>query len=321
MNLPALDEARIARWLASAPWLPERIAVGFSGGADSTALLLALALRGHRVEAWHVDHGWRPESADEARLLAERVRAWGIPFVSVRADAGGAVASEGRAREGRFEAFARISRIRGLRHLALAHHLRDQAETVCLRLVQGAGPAGLRGMRSWQVIGGLVVWRPFLGVDPGELRAELARAGVDWLEDPANEDLRHRRNRIRRLAFPEMRAAGVDPEALFVRLGLQAERVTAALQERLPAWEQIGRDARIGWRAWMELSPPERARLLQRMVAGLLGEGATPGRRHIELVERWTRRGGRGGVDLSRLRLERTAGGLHLCRRPAGLPA
>ncbi len=317
---PVLDDATARAWLARGPDLPRRVAVGLSGGADSTALLLALLRCGHEVHAWHVDHGWRAESAAEAAWLGERMRAWGVPFSCARLrDARG----EAAARAGRMACFRRWAREQGIGVVCLGHHRGDQAETVFMRLLQGAGPAGCRGMRRLCAQGGVMLARPLLHVDAASLRAALRRAGVDWLEDPSNADLRLRRNLIRHRLFPAMRAAGATPEELFERWGRQAARLTARMDAALAGLDWQAQDGVVGlpWAQWAALAPALRARALQWMTARLLGEGATPGRRHVLLVEAWTARGGAGGLDLSRCRIERRGARLHLFRARAGLTA
>jgi len=310
-----------------AAMLPEQIAgaqdvvaVAWSGGADSTALLLAMRERVSSLVAWHIDHGWRPESRRQAEWLARRAHGWGIPFhwVSLPKPTRNL---EAAARRQRYAQFARWGREQGVRHLYLAHHAADQAETVCLRLLQGAGVQGCRGMAELRMLGELRLHRPWLQVDPARLRTLLRQAGVAWLEDATNRDCALRRNRIRHRLFPAMRAAGVEPCRLFARWQRQAVLLDAALSERVQAIriERTRDGVRLSWSCWRDLRAPERAMLLQRMVASLFGEGVCAGRRHILLVEAWTQRGGHGGLDLSRSRLQRENGFLHLRRRPAML--
>ncbi|WP_232726491.1 tRNA lysidine(34) synthetase TilS [Mariprofundus ferrinatatus] len=315
--------ARFAGWLnhAAVPELPHEIAVGWSGGADSTALLLALKEAGHAVSAWHVDHGWRESSRQECEMLAERANSWGIAFYSSRLDAADESNREAVARRGRFDRFLSWSRELGISTLCLAHQLDDQAETVCMRLLQGAGAGGCRGMRRERNYYGLRVVRPLLHVPGIELRTVLREAGVEWFEDPSNEDLSIWRNRIRQRLFPQIAESGIKPDQLFMRWQRQAERLAIQLDKGADAVlnggssgmdVRRGREVILPWRQWSDCLPAVRARVLQRMMSSLLGEGVTPGRRHIVMVEQWTLRDGRGGLDLSGCRLQRRQGGLHL---------
>lgn len=303
----SLAELLSERWCAS---LPQRLAVGWSGGADSTALLLALKAASFQPEAWHIDHAWREGSADEARLLAERAAAWGIPFRSHRLPTPSGRNPEASARKGRFNHFLTWADKHNIDTIALGHHRDDQAETVCMRLLQGAGPAGCRGMadeREWQ---GVRLVRPLLELPARQLRSSLAQAGIDWLEDPSNSDTRLLRNHIRHRLFDRIDACGTDPATLFLRWQRQAQQITTRLDAA--SVQLTGTSPAIDWREWRAAEPAVRARTLQRLMATHLGEGTTPGRRHIELVEQWTRNDGRGGLDLSRCRLYRASGHLHL---------
>lgn len=317
MRLDAVP-ATFTAWLSNPeiPELPHQLAVGWSGGADSTALLLALKASGHDVQSWHVDHGWRESSQQECAALAQQAKEWEIPFFSVRLSFSAQANREAEAREGRFAQFLAWSRESGITTLCLAHNSDDQAETVCMRLLQGAGVGGCRGMQSERVYQGLRIVRPLLHVDGISLRKALLHAGVTWFEDPSNHDTTIWRNLIRHELFPRMAATGLNPRQLFLRWQRQAQRLALELEAGADAaLAQVSNiDGRVvlPWAGWVNISAPIRARVLQRMMAAALGEGVTPGRRHILLVEQWTARGGRGGLDLSGCRLQRRQGRLHL---------
>ena len=315
------QQTHFQRWLAAAdmPPLPQRLAVAWSGGADSTALLLALKLAGFDVHAWHVDHGWRASSTHEARQLSARAQSLAIPFRMGRLADAPATNREAHARQGRYALFEAWSRQSGIDTLCLGHHRNDQAETVCMRMLQGAGPGGCRGMQRERRMGGLRLVRPLLHVPGEQLKHVLRAAGVSWFEDPSNRDETLWRNKIRRRLFPCMARQGVvEPVDLFLRWQQQAVRVDAALDRAAGRLLQAADDGGFClWRAWQTATPAVRARLLQRGVRQLLGDGITPGRRHIELVEIWTQQGGRGGIDLSACRLERRKDRLHLKKAQA----
>jgi len=301
------------------PALPSQLAVGWSGGADSTALLLALKFAGYDVVAWHVDHGWRASSSDEAKVLAERAAEWDIPFVTASVKAAVENNREAEARRGRFTQFLQWSQESGVTTLCLAHHADDQAETVCMRLLQGAGAGGCRGMQRERFFKGLRIVRPLLHVAGPELRRALQAGGFAWFEDPSNRDMSIWRNSIRFQLFPRLQQAGVEPVELFLRWQRQAERLTRQLDadadlllNRDGSSELSSEGAALLWRPWAASSPAVRARVLQRMMVATMGAGKTPGRRHIELVEQWTSRSGRGGLDLSGCRLQRKRAYLHL---------
>jgi len=313
------DLTSSGHWLSHVdmPVLPHRLAVGWSGGADSTALLLALKQAGHDVHAWHVDHGWRDSSAHEAEALCAQARLWGIPFFSARLPQPSGKNREAEARKGRLAQFQIWQQHSGITTLCLAQHQEDQAETVCMRLLQGAGAGGCRGMNREREFDGLRVVRPLLHVSVEDLKHTLMDAGITWFEDPSNGDMSIWRNRIRHQLFPAMQLAGIAPHDLFLRWQQQAEILAQRLDHDVDnLWHSVDLSHQdritLPWSTWEACTGLIRARLLQRMVNQLFGGGATPGRRHIELVEFWTKKSGRGGLDLSRCRLYREKGRLHL---------
>jgi tRNA(Ile)-lysidine synthase len=183
------------------------VVVGLSGGADSVALLDALASlrrrRGFRVVAAHLDHALRAGSPEDAAFCAELCRALDVPLRVGRADVRARAARErgGLEQAARRERYAFLRRVReeeGAFAIAVAHTRDDQAETLLLRLLRGAGAAGLAGMRPRS---GDVV-RPLLAVSRGEVLAHLRERGLSWREDPSNADLAYRRNRVRHELIP-----------------------------------------------------------------------------------------------------------------------
>jgi len=308
-------------WLAGQA-LPHRLAVGFSGGADSTVLLLALAQHGHQVVAWHVDHGWGEGSADIADVLQRRVASWGIEFHRARLSVPSGKNREAEARKGRFGQFSKWASSQKINTLCLAHHCNDQAETVFMRLLQGAGPAGCCGMRYQREHDSFFVIRPLLQVARCEMVEILRDAGVDWYEDASNKDTSLLRNRIRHRLFPTVQAVGSDPVALFLRWQVQAVLLQQRLNDKADAVRVDSQNgvAVVDWHAWCDSLVPVRAVVLQRMNARVFGAGAVLGRRHIELAEVWRSHGGRTGIDLSRCRLFRDRENLHLAPVPVSLP-
>src|SRR5436190_9218432 len=157
-----------------------------SGGADSLALLVLACAAGCDVTAVHVDHGLRPGSADEADVVASAAAQFGARFEGRRVDV---------APGPNIEARARAARRRVLPPDALTGHTADdQAETVLLNLVRGAGLSGLRGMP--------IEHRPLLAVRRTETHSLCADLGLAPVVDPMNDDPALRRNRVRHELLP-----------------------------------------------------------------------------------------------------------------------
>lgn len=177
-----------------------RLGLAVSGGADSLALtLLAHAALPGCVEAATVDHGLRPESAEEAALVARYCAELDIPHETLRVDVSpGNLQS--RAREARYEALGEWVEHRGLEGLATGHQLDDQAETFVMRLNRGSGVSGLASIRALGIVPGARVRlvRPLLGWRREELAQIVSAQGWQAVADPSNEDTDFDRVRIRR---------------------------------------------------------------------------------------------------------------------------
>ncbi len=174
----------------------QRVVAAVSGGADSVSMLRALLELKHDVVAAHVDHQTRPGTKDEASFVASVCRELSCAFVSLTCDPGRG--SEDELRRGRYAALATVPGDR----LATAHTLNDQAETVLLRMLRGAGTAGLAGIphRAGRIV------RPLLCVTRSEVMAYLEHCRQDFVEDPTNASLDPLRNRVRHVLLPLLEA-------------------------------------------------------------------------------------------------------------------
>jgi len=193
-----------------------RLGVAVSGGADSVALLHLLAGECRRRQitlvALHLNHGLRGGASDgDAAFVRALCAGMGIACEVGRARGLGGKRSkrsgvcqslEMAAREARQTFFRRVVTKRRLDALAVAHHRDDVAETVLLRLMRGAGAAGLAGMRPQSVSDGLTVIRPLLGIGRETLHAWLRLNHHKWRDDASNSDLTIPRNLVRRTALP-----------------------------------------------------------------------------------------------------------------------
>jgi tRNA(Ile)-lysidine synthase len=215
------------------PALP--LAVAFSGGADSTALLMACVARWPgQVEAFHVHHGLQAAADDFERHCAVVCAQLGVPLRVHRVDARHAAGEspEDVARRARYASFAAMARaLPAIRSVALGQHADDQAETILLALSRGAGVAGLAAMPVMAERGGLQYHRPLLAVPVSEIRAWLAARDVAWIEDPSNADARFTRNRIRAELLPALDRVFPQFRATFARSARHAAQAHGLIVE------------------------------------------------------------------------------------------
>ena len=284
------------------------VAVAFSGGRDSLALLhatcRAAAALGLQVLALHVHHGLQPEAdgwVRQAQGLCARWHRRGWPVrlrwgrLAGQPAAGDSV--EAWARAGRYALLNRLAQEEGATLLLLAQHRRDQAETVLLQALRGGGPAGLAAMPVAAQRQGLVWARPWLSQPREAIEAYVQRHRLRPLEDPSNLDPRWARNRLRLRVWPALQAAFGDAEVALIAVAQRAQEAQTVLDEvarsdlaglvdekgglQVAGWRALspGRQAnalRAWWRAQTGQGLP--AALLQRLLTevGASGSGAWP---------------------------------------------
>ena len=216
------------------PGLP--FAVAFSGGADSTALLLACARRWPgQVMAVHIHHGLQ-DAADafeaHCRALCQQLN---VPLAVRKVQAGHAQGQspEDAARKARYAALAEAvqSEWPEVHGIALAQHADDQVETLLIALSRGAGLPGLASMPSHWQRQGLDWYRPFLAVPGAALRAWIQSQGHSWVEDPSNTDESFTRNRIRAHVLPALAEALPAFRETFARSAKHAAQAQEILNE------------------------------------------------------------------------------------------
>jgi tRNA(Ile)-lysidine synthase len=206
----------VARFFDPPPQGPLGIAV--SGGSDSLELLHLLhdwaAASGTPLQAVTVDHGLRPEAAEEAAFVARIAATLRIPHTTLRWsgwDGHGNLPD--RARRARYALMADWARGQGIDTVALGHTADDQAETLLMRLGRAAGAEGLAAMSPHRLEGDVTFVRPLLPVRRDRLRQVLTDRGQHWIDDPSNEDMAFDRPRIRH-ALPDLAPLGLTVEAL-----------------------------------------------------------------------------------------------------------
>ena len=293
-----------------------RWAVGVSGGADSVALLSLLRrLRPDlSLVVAHVDHETRAgESTADAVFVESLARSWSLPYAGVRRGelerslplTRLAANASARYRAVRLEWFRRVAGDYNLQGVLLAHHADDQAETILLRLLRGAGPTGLIGMAGRSVIGGLVVLRPLLGVRRDALRAHLRSAGQAWREDASNASPAYRRNRVRQLLahYPALLSAALQTASACRAWRDWARAVAPVLGETFDVRAirstspPLAVEAVRRWLAERGAPPDELSPAVLSRLVTLATDAASPARVHFPGKILVRRRGGKVFVD------------------------
>lgn len=216
-----------------APALP--LAVAYSGGADSTALLLACAEKWPgQVCAIHVHHGLQAAADDFERHCHAFCAELGVPLHVRRVDARHAPGQspEDAARRARYEAFrALVDEGLAVRDIAIAQQADDQVETMLLALSRGAGLPGLSAMPAQWQRDGIRYHRPLLSVPGAQLRDWLRVRGVACVTDPTNADEQFTRNRIRARLLPALEAVFPQFRDTFARSAAHAAQAQGLLDE------------------------------------------------------------------------------------------
>lgn len=258
---------------------PRRVvAVAYSGGRDSTALLHATAVAareaGIEVVALHVHHGLSVQAdawLAQGQALCRRWARRGLPVsfeserLAERPSKGDSI--EAWARRERYRALRRLALANGASIVMLAHHRRDQAETVLLQALRGAGVAGLAGMPREVERDGITWIRPWLDRPREAIEAYVRRHRLAHIDDDSNDDPRHARNRLRLEVWPALTAAFPQAEGSLADVAAWASQAHANLADlaqidlaeitdvrglRIAAWVALAEHRRANaLRAWL----------------------------------------------------------------------
>ncbi|WP_242616933.1 tRNA lysidine(34) synthetase TilS [Rivibacter subsaxonicus] len=265
------------------------LAVAYSGGRDSTALLHAtlLAARdaGLQVHALHVHHGLSAHADEWLAHCTSQCERWhraGLPVtlhherLSLKPRRGQSV--EALARDARYAALARMAHAAGATIVLLAHHRRDQAETFLLQALRGAGAEGQAAMPRGVERDGISWLRPWLEQPREAIEAYLRRRRLRFIDDDSNDDPRFARNRLRLEVWPALVAAFPQAEASLADAARRAQQTidatkAAAAAEPMPE--------RLDIAAWARRPPSESRLLLRHWLKARLGRAPS-----AALVER-----------------------------------
>ena len=248
----------------------QRYCAAFSGGLDSTVLLVAMSQLAARaalggLRAIHVHHGLHPDADDWAAACEARCRELGVPLEVVCVDARAAPGEspEARARELRYQVLE--AQLAPGEVLLTAQHADDQLETVLIQLLRGAGPAGLAAMPADTAFAAGRHQRPLLDFTRASLEAWARAEGLsDWVEDPANRAPQLSRNHLRHEVLPAVRAHWPGAAAAAARAARHCAEAAGLLDElaALDAAACVDGEA-LRLAAMRALSPARRANLLR----------------------------------------------------------
>ena len=253
----------------------ERVVVGFSGGADSMALLHALHTMGVPVVGCHVNHGLRGAESDRdeetARLFC---KTHGIPFAVLHADVRKTArelgcGEEEAGREIRYAFFEETRQKYGADKIATAHTMSDQAETVLYRLVRGSGMKGLSGIPAQR---GRII-RPLLTVPREEIEAYCAENELVFVQDSTNTDVSYDRNRIRKETLPSLEAIRPNAAETIARAAAILSQEDDYLEGRAKAvLEELVRENGYDVSRLRKLHPAMQRRVACRILKAECGE-------------------------------------------------
>lgn len=263
----ALEAAAAA---ALAPWRGGRVAVAYSGGRDSTALLAACAATatdaGVALAAIHVHHGLSAHADAWARACARVAARLAVPLEVRRVDVrdAGRHGTEAAARTARYAALADAARWLHADAVALAHHADDQAETLLLQALRGAGPHGLAAMAARRDAQGIAWLRPLLALPRAAIDAYVHERSLPFVDDDSNASTGPRRNALRHEALPLL-LRGFPHAVRTLARAASHQAEAAGLLDDLAAMDaqQALSDGTLDCAALASLSPPRARNLLR----------------------------------------------------------
>ena len=298
-NSTAADDVRAAVAEALARALPAggRVGIALSGGRDSIVLLDAVhavaAALACEIVGLHVHHGLSPNADAWAAFCRSACEQRGVAYATrrVHVQCTPRASLEAAARAARYTALAALADEQRVHALLLAHHADDQAETLLLQLLRGAGVAGLAAMPKARTIGGKTWLRPFLALPRARLEAYAASHALRYVDDESNADARHRRNALRQQVTPTLRSMAPGYPVTLARAARHQAEAAALLDDlaRLDARHAMI-DGALERSALGALDPP-RARNLLRWFIGMHGLRAPSAARLDEMLRQFAAAG------------------------------
>lgn len=264
-----------------------RVAVAYSGGRDSTALLHATARAaqgtGVQVVGLHVHHGLSPHADAWLTHCRQQVEGWaaaGLPVSFQCRRLPGKPAKgesiEAWARDARYRALQEMAEEQGAALVLLAHHRRDQAETFLLQALRGAGMAGLSAMPESVARSGLVWARPWLNAGREQVEAYVQAHQLGFIDDDSNSDPRYARNRLRLQVWPQLLESFPQAEACLATSAAWAQEALVLQLELAEADLATLCDEKLALRLgdWLKLSPARGSNALRAWIQQSSGQAA-----------------------------------------------
>ncbi|MFQ5922984.1 MAG: tRNA lysidine(34) synthetase TilS [Anaerolineales bacterium] len=315
-----LISERVAAYIEREALLEPRqsLVIGVSGGPDSLCLLDCLFRLSFQPVVAHFDHQLRAESAEEADFVRQIADSYGVPFELGRGPIVRDKQSlEEAARLYRYRFLASVAGKRGIGQIAVGHTANDQAETVLMHLIRGAGPSGLRGMLPATDLSEWVglfeaesasLVRPLLEVWRHETEAYCSEHGLAARTDPSNQDPRYFRNRLRNELLPELRTYNPRVQEALLRtakvMAAEAEAIDQLVEDHWNDWVRPAGEGVLALQAGALFQAPlalQRA-TMRRAILQLVPEIRDVGFDTVERVLQSMREGRRltllGGLDL-----------------------
>ena len=285
----------------------QTVIAAVSGGADSVALLHIMtrlaSYFGIRLHVASLHHGIRGQAAqDDLDFVQQIAERWQIPYTLGRADVPRLAREQGigieaAARQARYDFLARAAAQEKSACVAAGHHADDQAETILMHIIRGSGRRGLMGMQFAAPMPGhahVTLIRPLLETTRGDLRRYCAAQGLAFRHDDSNDDLRYRRNFIRRQVMSRLRELNPNAAAAFGRLadsvGVDEDYLSSRFKADVMPMVDMGDD---GWSlsraAYARLHPAMQRRLFREAFRRLGGGSSTLNHENTRELVRWTK--------------------------------
>jgi len=276
---------------------PPRIVVAVSGGADSVCLLHLFLQAGFlsSLHVAHLNHGFREESDQEAVFVSELCQSWGVPCALAKRNVLETckkmrLSKQEGARAVRYAFLQDVAKTQGASVIALGHTADDQAETILINTLRGAGMRGFMGIPMSRNAQDCMLIRPMLFITRNDIIAELRSARIPFVEDPSNYDMKYLRNRVRHKLIPHLSEYNPRIKETLLRgavlLSDEDRFIEIQLENLLPTLTPVIDDTVVSFdlALFLSLHICLKRRLLRWGIVRLRGSCRSIGFEHIETV-------------------------------------